>query len=368
MESATRVVTCPFCGRSSPLGAGNCQHCSRPLRASKRLPRQRPASVEDAAVHLADSAADALDKAKGAFLKRWDNPVFWLVVIGVVVGIGLVVELTLMLTGAAVETPFVVANWDCSASLTVPPGWKEEHSIGRSGDLQAMNPKEELFVIVSSLQKGKHLESTAEEEAMAIPDVFSAESVITATDPQEVRLNGNRGLQRQIATVYKGKPVTCLHTVVETSQLMHHIAAWCPTQQFERLRSKLEAVTNTLEVVDVNRTYKLEYYIYVEKSDFKTTRGIRVVTEKPSLSVKTGKGVTQVISSSGMREALNFHQSPLPEKVTLNGHEFKVTYDTLSDSQRTWRLRDPSPGGWVNINIDAITGDYDPNAKQTAEK
>lgn len=327
-----------------------CGHCGKRLSARKVASKQaqKPRSAEHAIVMLVDLTASSSARLGRFVLARWDNVWFWAITIASIAGVVTLIGLSSMLFGSKPKVPSSIVryNFDCTVSLAVPAGWVNEQSIGRSGDVHVADPNNELFIVVTSKARPFNGPSQLNGEITYPPEAVP--NAMEVEPPHNILLGGYRALQRELIGSYKNEQVTIMHVVIETNENIHSVAAWCPSDRYEKNRENFLKAIDTMQFLDMNHYYRVSFYIYIQGANSNVYRSLRIVSDQKTLEFSSKKGIKESFGAGASSYSADIWQ--LPESISLNGHEFKLTAETFGDCDRTWILNER---GYTTINIDS---------------
>lgn len=146
------------------------------------------------------------------------------------------------------DQPVVITSG--KIQITAPAGWKIATDLNDAADLQAVDVKNKLYLIVltdnkidySDMTLGKHSKTTLD---ILIKPLTS----MTMGGPTNLRVNGNPALQYEVRGTIQGINVVYLHTTVETPAHFQQIVAWMAVSGYESNKVVFQRVIRSFKEI-----------------------------------------------------------------------------------------------------------------------
>lgn len=154
-------------------------------------------------------------------------------------------------TNDAANNLVVMTDADNNLEISLPKGFKEEIVLSEDADIQASNmAKEDYFILLSELKEDFGADISLKEYYDLISDnMVGAVQNPQQTEPQEVSINGNRGLQYELTGEIDSIKIAYIITLVESDDRFSQLIFWTVQSMMDKKRDVYQQSTNTFKTL-----------------------------------------------------------------------------------------------------------------------
>jgi hypothetical protein len=263
----------------------------------------------------------------------------------VVIGIGVVAVFVVQLekrnrrgTNVIAEkgNATVLTATDRSCQITLPVGWESVSGLNKDAVLQALNRREDLYLIIiqEEIPEGAEIDLERGSEAMTA-NFRKMYTDAKLGGPVPITVNGRQAISRDISYTESGVKLRGVHVLTATETRAFQLFMWSSESGFARNNQFLREMPTTFRPIQGDELDPKMPGLTVEVTGDggKRVGGYRFLNESRPISLDS---TVKTLDKTAGVETVTVPKASLPLDLTVNGRKFRLTEARLLEAGCQW--------------------------------
>lgn len=230
----------------------------------------------------------------------------------------------------------VLTSTDRTCQVLVPVGWESVSGLNKEAVLQAMNSREQLYLVVLQEEIPEGAEVDLERGSELMTEHFK-EKVPSAKIGGSVPIvvDGRQSVSRDIAYTEGGAKFRGVHVLTTTENRAFQLFMWSSESSFSRNNQFLREMPQTFRSIQGDELDPKAPGVTVEVTGDggKRVGAYRFLNESRPISLASS---VKTLDKASGTETVTIQKTALPLDLTVNGRKFRLTEARLLEAGCQW--------------------------------